>query len=309
VLATLLTQRGQYFKDTGRYGQAAEDLSRCRETWMRLMADFPGRPQYRQDLARDTVLHAIVLRRIEDFDRADASFAEAIAIQRALAAEFPATPDYEAALAGQQMNYASLLMEVDRAQEAEVYFRQAVDVFVGLATRQPILSHQAEASAALHNFGRLLLTRGELSEARTCFERAIGFRRPCVDLLPESAMHREALRNHYWSLCAALARLTDHAATVLAAEELPRCLPRSADECLRAAQYVARCIPYAQSDAALSEVERASTGARYADRAMELLRQGAALGTPRFDVLRDDRDLAPLRERADFQVLLTTARR
>ena len=60
----------------------------------------------------------------------------------------------------------------------------------------------------------------------------------------------------------------------------------------------------AEHDTKLSTADRARLKARYADRAMEYLRQAVAEGWGNPGVAKKDADLDPLRARKDFQKLL-----
>ena len=60
----------------------------------------------------------------------------------------------------------------------------------------------------------------------------------------------------------------------------------------------------AEHDTKLSTADRARLKARYADRAMEYLRQAVAEGWGNPSLAKTDTDLDPLRARKDFQKLL-----
>ncbi len=62
--------------------------------------------------------------------------------------------------------------------------------------------------------------------------------------------------------------------------------------------------PHAAEQLLPSPTERKSVKTRYADRAMELLRQAVAKGYRNPDTIKNDHDLDSLRVRKDFQELL-----
>jgi hypothetical protein len=72
-----------------------------------------------------------------------------------------------------------------------------------------------------------------------------------------------------------------------------------------AAALLAQCVPQAAGDGRLPTLWRAGLAEAYAVQSVALLRQAARLGYRDGNGLRKVPSLAPLRERRDFQQLLT----
>jgi hypothetical protein len=80
--------------------------------------------------------------------------------------------------------------------------------------------------------------------------------------------------------------------------------PGSGPDRVRAAAFLARCVPLAAADAKLPDVRRAERANAYADRAVELLREAIKRGHRDFESLKTDHDFDVLRSRTDFRGLL-----
>src|SRR5262249_39249492 len=80
--------------------------------------------------------------------------------------------------------------------------------------------------------------------------------------------------------------------------------PNRWQECVRAAEFQARCMPLVEKDARLTEEHRRTLVQRYADQAMAWLREAVAKGCKDAVQLTKPRAFDPLRPRADFQQLL-----
>jgi hypothetical protein len=163
------------------------------------------------------------------------------------------------------------------------------------------LNELGRTSGSLAEF---LGRHGRLAEAREYAERAVRRQQAALKLLPRHPAYERALARHYRCLAEAVVRLGDHAAAARAARETPR--TSGPDEWDRFwAGILARCIPLAEQDSTLAAEESEALARAYGDEAMALLRQGSRRGSgPGSDRLKADPNLAPLRQRADFQKLV-----
>jgi hypothetical protein len=76
------------------------------------------------------------------------------------------------------------------------------------------------------------------------------------------------------------------------------------DEYVRAALFLARCVPLAEQDARLPDGKRKKLAKTYADKAMKRLREAVDRGYKNVPQLQKDKTFDPLRDREDFQKLL-----
>jgi hypothetical protein len=91
---------------------------------------------------------------------------------------------------------------------------------------------------------------------------------------------------------------------VASALELPKLYRQGWQEYHHAAGLVARSVPVAQNDPALSPDEREQIAASYAQQALALLRQAIANGYKETAKLKEALEFSAIRDLADFQALL-----
>ena len=101
-----------------------------------------------------------------------------------------------------------------------------------------------------------------------------------------------------------LIRLRGHREAARVAGELTRIQPEDSNDAYDAACYVSLCVPLAEKDAELPESQRQVVAERYADRAVDLLREAIRKGYTNAGHMKKDQHLDPLRRRADFKKLL-----
>jgi hypothetical protein len=163
--------------------------------------------------------------------------------------------------------------------------------------------YQARLGDAEGQLGRLLLDRGRHDEARPYLEGAVKHLKIARAANPRQPNYAERLDGHVRSLAAVLFALGDHGALANLAEEWPRWSKGEGEGQLTAAGWLASCVPLAENDVRLALATRAVLMQRYADRAMELLREARRDGFKDIKSLNDS-IFDPLRERDDFKKLL-----
>jgi hypothetical protein len=159
----------------------------------------------------------------------------------------------------------------------------------------------------LGDWAKLIADRGDLTHARQLQEQAITSKQKALALAPRDTNSLQSLQNHYALLIETLIRMRAHDDVARTAAELVALSPGSGPESLRAGSYLARCVPLAEADTHLAGSRRAELANAYADRAVELLRDGVKGGSGNAEALRGDRSLDALRSRADFQALLAAS--
>src|SRR5262249_51821209 len=144
--------------------------------------------------------------------------------------------------------------------------------------------------------------RTSLRQACERLEGAIELVR--VALKPNPSNSKHLLRQRYlWEyLAEARLALGEHAAAATAAAAVPAVFGTHGDDHFAAAELLSRCAAMASGDPGLPPEQRATAARGYADRAVEMVRQGIAHGSK--DAQRLGRSaFAPLAERADFREL------
>jgi tetratricopeptide (TPR) repeat protein len=304
-LASSHLNLGALLKTTSRPRDAEQAYRQALELLEKLVAQFPRVPDYRSDLAGchtnlGSLFHAS--RRLEE---AVKQLRRALDLWQQLAAESPAVPDYHNRLAAGHYNLAILLEHSDRPQEAEAAYRQARDLLEKLVAGSPTVpEYRHLLGAALNNLAEYPGGRNELAEARQLLEQAVEHQQVALKSNPRHPVYREFLGNHHRGLTGCLVLLGEHGAAAKSAADAPRLYPDSWQECVRAAEFLARCVPLAEKDVRLPEGQRRTVAQTYVDQAVAWLREAVAKGCKDAGQLTKPPEFDPLRSRADFQELV-----
>jgi serine/threonine protein kinase/tetratricopeptide (TPR) repeat protein len=330
-LATVLTA-GRAFREAERSYRRAADLL------ARLAADFPTVPDYQQELAAVRNNLGRLFQSTRQPAAAEQAFRQALDVRARLAAQFPTVPVYRHKLALLHLTLGSLLAVTGRPWEAERAYAEALALQKRLAAEYPRMpDYQNAVGCTLNNQARLLFKRGELGEsrqrlelacrgawggplgslgvvlqaraslveARRCLHQAIQHQQTAVQASPRNPFYRQCLRNDYALLATIHLRLGEHAQARTAAEALPRLFSGHYQEYVRAAQFLAQCVPPASRDPTLPAPQRRELADVYCRRAVELLRQAVARRFDRVQELKRLPAYQPLRGREDFNKLLS----
>lgn len=121
---------------------------------------------------------------------------------------------------------------------------------------------------------------------------------------PRHPFYRDSLGLHYWVLADIRIGQTNRVEAVEAAEAYARNKPEGGEELYYAAELLARCMPLARNDAALSGERQQELARAYADRSIELLRAAIKQGFKDAGLLENAKAFDEFRARQDFQKLL-----
>jgi serine/threonine protein kinase len=272
----------------------------------KLVADDPSVVQYQSDLAICNNNLANLLAETNRPRDAEKLWRENLDLWKQLAERDPSVPDHRSKLALTCSNLGLFLQKHNRPQDAEPLIREAVDLRQKLADDFPSSPYgQIALAGELDKLAVLVVVnRGEWAEGRRLRERAVGCTRLALKMEPGNPDYREQLRGRWWGLADILIQLQDHAGAARAAQELPPVFPDRWKPCYEAARLLTRCVPLAEKDGKLSEVERQQLAQAYAGRAVELMGETIRKGYKDLDWLRKDPGLDVLRSRDDFKKLL-----
>jgi serine/threonine-protein kinase len=274
----------------GRGDDARELFAWSRAVLERLVAEFPGVPQYRHELAAVELNLALL-------HHARGATAEAEeAYRRALARlDAPARPDDRRLRAEALIGLNVLLGRSGDALESSVEeVRRALVALDSLAAVAPeVPAYHLALGRGHYQLARLWADRGRPAEAVRSYQAAIACHRALLDDGTGDEVARSALGDDLAAQARLLRAQGDRAGAAGAAEELARLQPGSAGRVLDAAAILAGCAQPAGSDGRTE----------YLDRALRVLAQAVDRGILRDPSALDQDDFAPLRARADFQAL------
>jgi tetratricopeptide (TPR) repeat protein len=143
-----------------------------------LAADFPNRPEFRQELATSHNNLGNLLRATGRLQEAEAAYRDALALQKQLAADFPTRPEFRQELASSHNNLGILLRDTGRPKEAEAAYRDALALRKQLADEFPTRpDYRQELARSHNNLGNLLRDTGRPKEAEAAYRDALALRK------------------------------------------------------------------------------------------------------------------------------------
>jgi tetratricopeptide (TPR) repeat protein len=296
---------GNLLYQTGRVMEAEADWREAVAVQKQLVADFPTRPDFRQELAISHNNLGILLCQTGRIQEAEAAWCEALALQKQLAAEFPTRPDFRRELAISYLNLGNLLSATGRLQETEAAWRDALVLFKQLAADFPDQPDMRNGLAAtLVNLAILGIGQRDFVQAKDYLDLAQPHHQAALKANPRHPTYRQSYRSNLWALAQAQAGLLDRAAAVKTAEQIRDLGWNPEEDAYDAACALALCIPIVEKHEKLDAQERQAAVQFYGDEAMKLLGDAVSKGFKDAGRIRAESDLAPLRNRDDFQKLL-----
>jgi eukaryotic-like serine/threonine-protein kinase len=125
--------RAQGYFRVGRIGHRLGDHKNAEAAYgdaitlqKQLVADFPMRPEFQQDLANSQVRLGEVLTATKQPEEAKAAYRAALPLWQQLAADFPRRPEFRQELAQSHLHLGHQLRKTGRLEEAETAYRNAL---------------------------------------------------------------------------------------------------------------------------------------------------------------------------------------
>jgi tetratricopeptide (TPR) repeat protein len=305
ALALSHNNLGNLLASTGRLKDAEDSYHEALKLYEQLAAEFPTRPDCRQALAGSHNNLGLLLRATGRPKEAEEAFRASLELRDRLVGEFPSRPEYRQELAASHNNLGILLAVTGRLREAEESFRAAVKLQDRLAAEfpnQPDLRN--DLAATLGNLAILFNQRRDFATAKEYLAQAEPHHLAALKANPRHPTYRQFYRNNLLALVQAHAGLLDPAAAVQTAQTARDLGWDGAADAYDAACALALCIPIVEKHEQLDADKRKAAVQFYGDAAMKLLREAVAKGFKDAAHMKQDSDLAPLRQRPDFQKLL-----
>jgi serine/threonine-protein kinase len=324
---------GTLLSNLGRQAEAEAEHRAALALREKLAADYPAEPNYREDLAHSHNNLGVLLVHLRRLAAADTEYRAALALLEKLAADFPGRPFYRSALARSHDNLGGLLAGLGWGQRAaaEAEYRAALALREKLAADYPAVPNYAvDLGASYCNYSNFIRDRGKPAAALDWYVKAIATLEPVHRAEPRAMTASQVLRNSHWGRARALVRLERHAEAVADWDRALALDDGSGRTALRLGRADARARTGA-ADKARAEADELiavpdlSDGNRYglaciyalaaaklppgdadgcAAKAIAILRQAFAAGYRDVPQMLRDPDLAALRRRADYAVLL-----
>jgi serine/threonine protein kinase len=178
----------------GEVQQAAQDFDEALSIRKQLVADFPTRPEFRQDLAWSHNNRGILFRDAGRLPEAEKEDDQALSLRKQLAADFPSRPEFRQELAMSHNNRGLLLRATGRLREAEKDHDQALSIYKQLVADFPTRSElRQELATSFNNRGALLRPTGRLREAEEDYDQALSLRKQLAADFPARPEFRKDL--------------------------------------------------------------------------------------------------------------------
>jgi tetratricopeptide (TPR) repeat protein len=165
-----------------------------------LVADFPARPEFRQELAHSHIALGVLLSTTRSREK-ESAYGEALAILKQLAADFPTRQEFRQALAGVHNNLGNLFGETGRPKEAEDAHAEALAIRKQLAADFPTGRNIRRALAMSHsNLGWIFQSTNRLEKAEAAFRDAVALQRRQLAEYPNQPEFRLELAKYLFHL-------------------------------------------------------------------------------------------------------------
>jgi serine/threonine protein kinase/tetratricopeptide (TPR) repeat protein len=304
ALAKTLTAFGYTLNRAARADTAETKLRQALDVLNRAGED--GEPGLeRQSLLAQTHMNLGQVRITKGrYDEAETALKEASRLYGNLVRGRPdAGPEDWQSLARSQAILGRAYIQNSKPVKAEEAQQQALQVFEKLAHEHPDVQVFAyDVGRCYQELGITADTAGQPEVARARYDKAIG--------ILEGVLSKGYMAAHSVAMTARIERAVtfaaegNHARAADEAEALARQQNLTSVNVYGIACLYSRSSAAAERDPKLSAADGTRLKARYADRAMDFLRDAVARGYTHPDAMRADADLDPLRGRDDFRKLI-----
>jgi tetratricopeptide (TPR) repeat protein len=166
-----------------------------------LAAQFPDRPDLRQQLAGAHLNLGTLLYQTGRLKEAEAALRDALAIQKKLAAEAPTHADFRHPLGIIHLNLGTLLHQTGRAKEAEAAHSDALAIEKKLVADFPTRADfRHDLARTLNNLGLLLQETGRPKQAEAAYRDAIALGKRLASGSQSEPDFRETLASSHLNL-------------------------------------------------------------------------------------------------------------
>jgi tetratricopeptide (TPR) repeat protein len=289
----------------GRLKEAEADFDQALSIHKQLAADFPTRPDFRQELANGHNSRGSLLGDMGRLKESEADFDQALSIHKQLAADFPTRPEFRRMLASSHVNRGTLLRITGRLPEAEKDHGQALTIYTQLAAdfpNQPDLRNELAGTCV--NLAVLHKRQGNWAVARRLLLEGRPHHLAALKANPRHPTYRQSYRNHLNALAQVHAGLLEREDAVRTAETIRDLGWNAPGDAYDAACLLSLCAPLVAEHDKLDATQRKEVAQFYGDAAMKLLRDAVSKGYKDVAHVKKDTDLDPLRQREDFRRLV-----
>lgn len=272
-----------------------------------LVAAEPKSTEYRADLALSYSNLGVLQSRSNRPRQAEASYLEAITRQRRLVGQSPLVVRFRRDLAVSCNNLGRCYSKLKRPREAIESFAEARRLLEDLVADYPSeLNLRSSLAVFLNNRGMALEQLDRPEEAKTAYLEAIRHQEFARKNAPRMAQFRQFLSRHYFNYGRVLRETGHWQEAARWAWKRKQLWPGDPQRLYRVAEELALAVGQVDMDKGGSSQE--ATRRKYADRAVDTLREAVKAGYNEVDQIAEDPDLKPLHEHPPFRKMLEELR-
>ncbi len=286
---------------------AGDSLTESVDLLLSLHRAQPRNSEYTASLAGVLATRGRLFAMQRRFPAATDDFQTAGDLLEGLLLQFPDDSQYRDKLALIHYSHGLLLGMQNQLDESVQAYRSAIEIQDALIKESPTSTRLHIASArSWTNLGAVSFVAGDLDQAVDAVETAVARIEHVwtLDDLRGIDDLRPILRQAMSGLAQILLKSGDHARLFAAGERYANLKPGGSEELFSGASLMSLATRLVAKDSSLDEQKKKAAIDRYGKRAVELLRQAVAQGWQDRERLEKEPDLAPIRERSDFQELL-----
>jgi tetratricopeptide (TPR) repeat protein len=290
----------------GEFREAEQDYDQAVSIYEQLTADFPTQPDFRHNLARSHIGRGALLCKTDRLPKAEQDYDQAVSLLTKLLADFPSRLEIRQDLATIHNNRGSLLRDTGRLHEAEQDYDLALNLRKQLAAEfpnQPDLRNELAGTCA--NLAALHERQENWTAAKQLLLEARPHHLAALKANDRDPGYRQFYRSHLSLLAAAQAGLMEQDDAVTTAEMCRDVGWDAPADAYYAACALSQCVPIVAKQKKLDDKQREQAVQFYAVAAMKFLHDAVSKGFKDVPHMKKDTDLDPLRQREDFQKLLT----
>jgi eukaryotic-like serine/threonine-protein kinase len=307
-LGRTYVQLGNLSRDNKDLIEAFGQYKKATDVWKKLVAEKPKVAEYRHNLAISHYNYGLTMQDLRLALLALNAHEEGRKLREVLIAEKPDEKDYPKDLASTYNGLGLANLSLRRYDTALEWFDKAIAAWKPVIEREPDRArHRSNRARGVLNRGITLAEMQRFDGAIVEYRRAIVLHREAVDRQPGHFKYRELLGKTYQKMAEAYRAKRRLDEAVAAVRDWRRLWTLQAAPLVDVAGELAACLELVgQEGKPLTDADMAQRR-RYADEAVEILRQAIALGYEDRDRLGREPKLDPLRGRDDFQQLLLPA--
>jgi len=295
-------------RQTGKPSDAGTEYRRALAIRQKLADDNPAVSGIRSSLADSHNGLAVLLASTGRLSEAEPEFRKALSLYRELADANPAVTDFRDQLAHAHTSLGDLLVGTGKLPNARREHRKALELHQTLADAEPRNPNwRRGVGQSLANLGDVDTATGRFDAAVASFQESRMIHERLTREHPTATEYRVGLADALTGLGRALhyaGRGTEATEPLRRAVALREAIPNLSTKARRDHANALALLASVAADPRSGLSASAPAAEAEADRAIAALRQAIAAGYRDFSKLNTDPDLAPLRSREDFRLLL-----